>query len=224
VCAALGLYILNALRPNFFKFSSWSASEWGIWFGSIAQAALAVSLLLTFRQLRADHERSRRERTLELMEFWTTTIVPHARRVYAMRDLVIQLESKQCEAIWKAEDLRVDSKHKYLVALVLDSEIEKLKLSEGGEFVRLEREQVQQIREVASFYMNCLEVIFCAWRHNIGESKFIDDEFGPLLAPHHGGFPLDQLRMATGVYPSIASFIAHKKKLEEARPTSNPIA
>ena len=207
-----------------FSVDKWTAGEWGTWASVFAQAALVGAVVVAWLQMKADHVRSRRERTLDLMQFWTTSIVPHAKRVYAVRDLVSQLESKQCEALWKSEDLKLDVKHKVHLLHALGVSEADLKTTSDGEFMIIPREKTLQLRETLSFYMNCLEVVFCAWRHNIADSAFIAEEFGALLAPHPGSYPLDQIRYATGKYPSIAAFITDAKTLESRRTTSQPVA
>jgi hypothetical protein len=186
--------------------------------------AVVAAIYIAYRQLKADHARSRRERTLDLMQFWTSSIVPHAKKVYAVRDLVAQLESRQCEALWKAEDIKLDAKHKIHLLNALGVDEAALQKTADGEFLIIPREKTLHLREILSFYMNCLEVVFCAWRHNIADSEFIAEEFGALLATPSGSYPLDQIRSATGKYPSVAAFINHSKSLESKRPTSKPVA
>lgn len=207
-----------------FSADKWTAGEWGTWASVLAQAVLATAIIITIRQIRADHSRSRRERSIDLMQFWTSTIVPHAQKVYAVRDVVESLESRQCEALWKAEELRLDTKHKIHLLLALGLNETDLKLSSGNDYVVISCEKTLRLRETLAFYMNCLEVVFCAWRHNIADSEFLAEEFGPLLAPLGGGYPMELMRNATGIYPSIAAYITHAKKLADARPMSKPLA
>ena len=207
-----------------FSINTWTAAEWGTWASVFAQTAVFGAIIVAWRQLKADHDRSRRERTLDLMQFWTSSIVPHAKKVYATRDLIAQLELRQCEALWKAEDLKLDSKHKLHLLLALGISEDDLKATTDGEFLIIHKEKTLQLRETMSFYMNCLEVVFCAWRHNIADPEFIAEEFGPLLATASGAYPLDQIRCATGKYPSIAAFITAKKNIEMMRPASKRVA
>ena len=207
-----------------FKIDTWTAAEWGTWASVFVQGGIVAMIVVAFRQMKADHERSRRERVLDLMQFWTSSIVPHAKRVYAARDLVAQLEHKQCEALWRAEDLKLDSKHELHLLLTLGISEGDLKKTSDGEFLVIPKEKTLQIREVLAFYMNCLEVVFCAWRHNIGDSAFLSEEFGALLATPDGRYPLDEIRSATGKYPSIAAYIIHAKNLESERPAGKRVA
>jgi hypothetical protein len=238
VCSELGnafpcLSAMTCIHWNrmLFKVDTWTAAEWAAWVGVLAQSAVVFVVALTNRQLRlasdqlrADHERSRRERTLDLLQFWTEAIVPHAQRVYATRDLVSQLELKQCEALWRAEEMKLDVKHKVHFLLALSVKEEDLKLTTDGEFMVIPRHQVLRLRETMAFYLNCLEVVFCAWRKKIADSDAIEEEFGPLLAPAEGGYPVDQIREASRKYPSIKSFINHKKLLASNPPISKPVA
>jgi hypothetical protein len=57
-----------------------------------------------------------------------------------------------------------------------------------------------------------LEIVCAAWRHNIADRDIIRDEFAHLITPRKDYFPLDTLRIATGVYPSISEFTTFMKK------------
>ncbi len=67
------------------------------WIIAVASAATALSVFLLWKQLKADHERSRRERALDLMRFFTDNINQAPLGLRYATQLVRHLDEKQ----WK---------------------------------------------------------------------------------------------------------------------------
>src|SRR5947209_560900 len=136
----------------------WNAAEFGIWASFFAQLGLLGTVVVAVRQLRADHLRSRRERTLEIMQFWTTNMVTYAREVYAVRQLISSLEKRQCEELWQANELRLSKKYQTQIVNALKITPEDLKFE--GSYIVLPPESTLRLREITAFYLNLLETVF----------------------------------------------------------------
>lgn len=203
-------------------FQTWSPSDWGIWAQFCAQATLLVTIIVGVKQLRADHTRSRRERTLEVMEFWSSRTIDYASELFSVRHIVCHLEKRQCEDLWRAEPLRVNVKHKIHI-------LRALKIAEGnliieGSDILLPPELTLRLREITAYYLNILETVFFAWRHHIADRKLIAEEFGALIAPPDGSYPLEEMTCATGKYPSIRHFLEDRQGAAKERKSSKPLA
>ena len=205
-----------------FSLDQWNAAEFGIWATFLAQLGLLGTVVVAVRQLRADHLRSRRERTLEIMQFWTTNMVTYAREVYATRQIISTLEKRQCEDLWGANELRISNRFQTQIMNALKVKEEELKIEDS--FIVLPSASALRLREITAFYLNLLETVFFAWRNNVGDRAMIADEFGPLLAPHGGGYPLEEITCASGVYPSIRQYIFERQRDDRCQRFSEPIA
>jgi hypothetical protein len=205
-----------------FSIDKWSAAEWGIWASFLAQSGLIGTIIVGIRQLQADHLRSRRERTLELMKFWSEQTVTYASELFAVRHIICHLEKRQCEELWHSEELRIDVRHKLYIARALKMKDGDLTI-EGSDVV-LKPELTLRLREITAFLLNLLEVVFFAWRNNVAEREMIADEFGALLAPPNGGYPLEEMACATGIYPSIRQFIYERQRQDRSQQFGKPIA
>jgi hypothetical protein len=205
-----------------FSLEQWSASDFGIWASVFAQLGLLGTVIVAIRQLRADHMRSRRERTLEIMQFWTKNMVTYAREVYAVRQIISNLEKRQCEDLWRAGEMRIAKKYQTQVLNALKMTPEELKFENS--YILLPSTSTLRIREITAFYLNLLETVFFAWRNSVGDRAMIKDEFGPLLAPPGGGYPLEEITCASGVYPSIRQYIFEQQREDRCQRFSEPIA
>lgn len=200
----------------------WTAAEWGIWLSALAQCGLLGTIIIGLKQLRSDHVRSRRERTLELMEFWSAQTVTYATELFAVRHIICHLEKRQCEELWRTEELRIDIRHKLHLARALKIKEEELTI-ENSDIV-LKPELTLRLREVTAYLLNLLETVFFAWRNNVGDRAMIAEEFGPLLAPATGGYPFEEIACATGIYPSIKQFIYERQEADRTQKFGKPIA
>jgi len=156
------------------------------------------------------------------MQFWTTNMVTYAREVYAVRQIISTLESRQCEALWRADELRISNTYRTHIVNALKLRSEDLKVETS--YIVLPPESTLRLREITAFYLNLLETVFFAWRNSVGDRDMITDEFGPLLAPPGGVYPLEEITCASGVYPSIRQFIFERQRQERGQRFSKPIA
>jgi hypothetical protein len=73
------------------------------------------SLILIRRQISADHERSRRERAVDLMTMWATSQDPTNAQIVFGIGLLNALTKEQCHAIWARETFAIESRNQWLL-------------------------------------------------------------------------------------------------------------
>ncbi|OQK18118.1 hypothetical protein AU255_09835 [Methyloprofundus sedimenti] len=138
--------------------------------------------------------------------------------------LLIRLDQRQCEALWAQEPFSIDSKYEYLVLGVLKEQPGDTELQKEGDVIKLSQSQVSTILSFAVNYLNLLEVIFASWKYYTADRNMIEAEFYSNISPKRDFFPLNNFRIATGIYPSIAEFTLHMKNKYNKADLKNKIA
>ncbi len=115
-------------------------------------------------------------------------------------------------------------RHEYLIKGALQQGSRDPSLDKANGQVNLNLRQVSVLRSHILGYLNLLEVVFASWRHNIADREIIRAEFGHLVTPQKDHFPLDKIRIATGVYSSIAEFSAFMKQMYSRQTGKGPVA
>ena len=109
----------------------------------------------------------------------------------------------------------VEEKYEEIIKGCLLGGPEKLILKREGGEIKLTQVQVSQIRwEVVSF-LNMLEGVMAAWRHNVADRDIIEEEFQYLVSPEKDHYILKDFRIVAGgkdVFPAIQEFV---EKLEK---------
>jgi len=182
------------------------------WVIALANIISASTLVIIWRQFRADHERSRRQNSIEMMKVWTELTSGISLSARFAFQIFEDFDENQCKSLWASEPLKVDKKYKHLLFLCLREYFPSLDFQDKNSHIVLTKEQVATLRFLAASYMNLLETIFACWRHHIGDRRIIEDEFGLLISPAKDKFPYEKLRIASESYPSIAEFEKTLKK------------
>ena len=174
---------------------------------------VAFQVYLTQKQIKADHERSRRERSVEYLIHW-------AQKVSAMnssiRRIAESLDAENSRLLINNQAFSVLAKYEEDLASIfseqnLEKDISHVKLTNG---------QSAKIRTEILGYMNLLEAILVGWQYSIVDRKIIEGQFSYLFSPEQGHYILENLRTAAGgekSFPAMTIFAAH---LEEQRRNS----
>ena len=180
------------------------------WIIALASWVTAFTIIILWKQLTADHERSRREKAVQLLQDWTINL-NHKSSI--ARKFAETLSADDARALYKQEAFKVDSKFQNLVQGCLNgnSSLNNPALSwKEGEDMDLSVKVVSEIRwEVISF-LNMLEAVLTAWRHNIADREILMEEFQYLVSPEEGHYILKEFRTAAGgrnAYPAIEDFV-----------------
>lgn len=190
------------------------------WVGAIANVVIALGVivavfqfLMSKKQLQKDHERSRRERAVELIQTWTTQI---NQKATLARKLIECLDESQVKAIYNQESVKLDKKHLNLVhGCLIENGIQ-----ENEELITLQEKQSSEIRWLVVSYLNSLESVLSAWHYGIADEEIIETEFSYLVSPTKGYFILEKFRRASGgvdSYPAIQAFV---DKISKKKPVS----
>jgi hypothetical protein len=177
------------------------------WITAVMTTVIAISVFIAWRQLRADHERSRRERAIELILEWAMSLNPKAS---ISRKFVETLNEEQSLSLSKQESFNVEEKYKTLLSGCLE-ECEDSFKSESGR-ITLTHRQITSIRWEVISYLNKLEAILSAWRHNVADKDIIEEQFKYLIRPEDGHELLPNfLKVVGNYYPAISEFARHLK-------------
>jgi len=178
--------------------------------GSIAVIGVFVQIWLTKKQLKTDHERSRREKSVELLIEWSKNLKEDTSLA---RKIVETLDDEECRNLYNQEDVKVSEKYSDSLRKILS--IEKLEAKDG--IVLLSGDKVSKLRWHVMTYLNMLESILVAWQYSIVDRQIIEHQFSYLFSPEQGHEALKKFRVATGgekSFPAIEIFTNH---LEEKR-------
>lgn len=177
------------------------------WISAIANVFTAVGIGLAWWSFRGDHERSRREKAIELISQWALNM---NRRVSAARKLVEALDEASVKSLFNQESFSINKKHIGLLQAALESKIEVPNTNE----VLLDETNSSELRWQIITFLNNLESVCSAWRHNVADKEIITEQFRYLVSPTEGHYILEKFRIISGgnhTYPAIEEFVSHLK-------------
>lgn len=167
-----------------------------------------ISLLLIWWQIRlsriqveADHERSRRQMTIDLMMKWVEMIDT---RAVGAKKIVDSLDGENCERIFEIERAKIPISQKTLLEGVLEiSELES-----KNDYFEITDYHASVIRSLVLKYLNSLETILTGWRLGVSDKTIIEEEFSYLYDDKKQKGVLHEFRHIAGVhgFPSIDAF------------------
>jgi len=186
------------------------------WITAIATVVGAGSVLLLWWQIRADHERSRRETAISFLFEWATGLLRSASLARKLAETLTEQEAKDL-ADEKPLTLPKDKENIVLGCLAKPPEGG---LKEENGRILLGVREVSEIRWQVVRYLNLLEILFSASRHNVADKGIVAEQFSYLA--EKGNHLLRPFRDALGgetAYPAIASFEEDLKqqKLKQIR-------
>ena len=173
---------------------------------AIASCISAAGVFFLWKQIRADHERARREKAIELMQFYVTSTASYDGVCGGLlRQFARELDKNQCELLVNCQPMRIDGKYSELLRPVFNSLTGDSTLPEQGSELVLSVTQVTILRQQIYQYLNLLETISAAWRYNIVDRDIIEDEFLNVVFQRRGIFDYRDLRYLSGAFPSITA-------------------
>ena len=184
------------------------ASQVATIIGALAIIGIVFQSYLARKVLKADHERSRRERAVELLQDWSKNI--EKEQTWA-RKLVEKLNSEQCRGLFAQQVFSVPIELKQHLEQFFEIKQEQTK----NEIICLTEKQVVSLRWFVVSYLNLLESILVAWQYGIVSREIIEHEFSFLFSPEEGLSALQEFRTAAGgekSFPAIELFANHLKQ------------
>lgn len=174
------------------------------WVSAAADCITAATVFFVYKQFKGDHERSRRQLSVELMEGWVRNLSQHST---AARKLVDKFSSEQAISLYAQEPFAVDGRYVPLLDAALK---DRLEIHDSN--YTLTVEQSSSLRWEIINYLNALEIVLSAWSHNIADREMIEEQFHDLVSPEKDVYLLKNFRIAAGgssTYPCIEEFVRH---------------
>jgi hypothetical protein len=181
--------------------------EVATWISAVANIFIALGVGLAWWSFRGDHERSRREKAIELISQWALNM---NKRGSAARKLVETLDREKSKLLFNQEPLEIGKKHIGLLRAALEAKVNKIE----GDEITLDENQSSELRWQVVTYLNNLESVLSAWRHNIVDREIITEQFRYLVSKTEGHYILEEFRVVAGgshTYPAIQEFVEHIK-------------
>ncbi len=173
------------------------------------------SIVLLYRQIKAEHEKSRREKTVDLLVQWSLQLKPETNMAVK---IVEKFDRQQCVDLFTMSEFAVEKNiYKDIRSLLGNGKCKKGKRKDRRGRVKLSKEEVKKLRFLVILYLNMLESILAAWQMSIVDREMIERQFSYLYKPEEDKKCLENFRIAAGgeeCYPAISGFIM---KLQEDR-------
>lgn len=204
---------------------------------SIATAILAIVAVYTaqvaikqikilVKQTKDDHERSRREKAVDLLFLWTKNLDEYSSRA---RKFAENLSEENLKSIYSGEGFSFPKKYKEQYESCFSEGSQKgkerdektpTKTVEEKDVIDVDAKNSAYIRWRLIKYLNLLESILSAWAYKIADEDLIENQFSYLFETEGSSKALKKFReIAGGVnsYPSIELFEREMQKRKEEK-------
>jgi len=173
------------------------------------QLELAANQLDEFRkQIAADHERSRRERAIDVLSDWTKSL---DKAQPSARSLVDTFSLEQCTKLREKKPIRIPIEQRKMLETALQGTDSLHELEEDGKELLLNEKHTSQLFYTVITHLNSIEVTLQNWLTGVADHEIIENEMQYLINPEKGRFILENFRRVAGdrkVYPAIAEFVS----------------
>lgn len=173
-----------------------------------SQQALATAqqeLANAQKEFEADHERSRREKTVDILFEWDKRLKKEGALA---RKIVETFSAEQCRELTSQSPLAVSGKLKPHLHQLFSTDLEP----DQNNLIHLNEAHSSELRWHVITYLNALESVLVAWQYSIVDREIIEHQFSYLFRPSDGHEGLKHFRVATGgedSYPAIEIFASH---------------
>ncbi len=167
-------------------------------------AASFISVLVLLFQIKSDHEKSRREKAIEMLFEWADK---KSEEMEYAKKIVEKFSSEQCRKLYLEEEFIVDKLLYYDIKKMLNRN--KIKDEDNMEKFSLSKLEVKKIKYFITKYLNLLESILVAWQYSVADREIIENEFSSLYSLKEGQSLLQNYRVACGnadKFPAIELF------------------
>ena len=175
--------------------------------------ATGEQVKVMLEQIEKDQERSRREAGINLVKDWVLFIGTQGAAAKAIAE---KLSPEDSRRLWNTEEVIIPAKHERLVKKFFDRvgdsiDEEQIRTDEirDEKNIKLTSYQVHELRRETIAYLNMLEVVLSAKRHQVADETIIKEEFLDLVVPSQNRSILSEFRKAAGIstYPAIEEFV-----------------
>lgn len=166
-----------------------------------------VQAVIMYKQVKKDHERSRRERAVDLILHWSESL---KRENSAARKLLESLSDHDNKAVYEQQPIEIDDRFLPHVQACISSAGMTIPAAQNGK-ISLDIGAVSVIRFLGISYLNSLESVLLAWHTGVAHEDTIKRQFSYLYDKHTPYNALEKLRRAAGggqAYPAIECFMS----------------
>jgi hypothetical protein len=183
------------------------------WITAISTLVLTLGVFLAYIQLRADHEKCRREKAVDLLMYFNQHL-DEANSI--ARKLVEKLDKMQCEKLFKMEGFTISAELKEYAEGALKN---RQSLTPINGEITLDKNQSSSIRWAIVKYLNFIETICVAWHHNVADQDLIKEQLKYVYNPSKNQYALSDFReiAGRGSWPCFDAFVSILKEEYEKR-------
>ena len=179
------------------------------WIAGIGSVATFLVILLAWRQLVADHERSRRQNTVDILMEFSRTL---SGKFSSAAHIVFLLGPPEVKNLYDNNPISIPESAKHYLESILETAVPDERVKNNS--IALDSNETQKIRQEVSSYLNMLESVLSGWHLGVVDRPTIEREFSYLGATEKGQFLLQNYRDAAGgtnSFPAIQLFSDHLK-------------
>ena len=158
------------------------------------------------------HDLERRKKAIILLKDWSMFIYEVGTGAKSFAE---KLDFERSRSLWTEESFEIDMKQKAYLERTVPA-IGDIAGS-GEKNAKLSSSQVSVLRKQVVSYLNLLETILAARRHNVADPDMLKEQFGNLVVPKEGKHLLTHFRAIAGgvdAFPSIELFV---KEIEDEK-------
>ena len=187
----------------------------------ISTQQLAISAeqnKIATKQMEADHERSRRERAIDVLARWTVSL---DKAHPSARTLVESFSHEQCLKLAGQKEIKISAESEDLIKNVLHGYLDVDPPIVEGDELLLDANHSSHIYYLCISHLNSLEIALQSWLVCIADEKILEDELSYLIKPEKDHYVLETLRAVMGgkaSYPAIHEFVEHIKDTKNGGP------
>ena len=155
-----------------------SLSEWADLATILASTAIigvAAQFFHSRKELEADHERSRREKTVDILLEWDQRLKKEGALA---RKIVETFSAEQCREIHAQLPITVNAKLEPLLVQLFDTTF-----SPTNNQITLNEAYSSELRWHVITYLNALESVLVAWQYSVVDRGIIEHQFSYLFKP-----------------------------------------
>ncbi|OJU96039.1 MAG: hypothetical protein BGO19_03295 [Acinetobacter sp. 38-8] len=174
---------------------------------STAIIGVAAQFFHSRKELEADHERSRREKTVDILLEWDQRLKKEGALA---RKIVETFSAEQCREIHAQLPIIVNAKLEPLLKQLFNTDF-----TAHNNQITLNEAYSSELRWHVITYLNALESVLVAWQYSVIDREIIEHQFSYLFKPSDGHEGLKHFRVAAGggdSYPAIEIFASHIKE------------
>jgi hypothetical protein len=182
---------------------------------------LGIALVAAYyarKQILADHERSRKQKAVDLVFIWSERLSDS----FAIRRFIEELGDDECSKIAAGQEFKLEERHRTRALALLRLKAPDISFEEKDGRLIVKEEHSLYLRYMTVKYLNILESIMTAWYKGTADHEIIADQFDFLVDDASMHFALSRFRKYVGgerSYPNIAKFVDFKRhKSEPHRP------